>query len=246
MDNIVSVESLVRIPMQLEESCADSAQPRDCGVLSTPSKGHPRIVDLNFSKQLRESMAEINVPVIFVIGGPGSGKGTQCERIVEKYGFTHLSTGDLLREECKSGSQRGARLVDIMKKGQLVPNEEVLLLLKEAMLKNLANSKGFLIDGYPREVGQAVEFEKQVSKCSFLLFFDVPDDIMKERLMNRGKTSGRADDNEETITKRLLTFHNHTQPILDHYGDKVKKIPGSGTVDEIFAEVTKVIDTCKC
>ncbi|CAL1287222.1 unnamed protein product [Larinioides sclopetarius] len=159
-------------------------------------------------------------------GGPGSGKGTQCERIVQKYGFTHLSTGDLLRDEVNSGSLRGERLTDIMKKGQLVPNEEVLALLKEAMLKNLANSHGFLIDGYPREVGQAAEFEKQVtqiSKCSFLLFFDVSDDVMKERLLNRGKTSGRADDNEETIAKRILTFHNHTQPILDHYGDKVKK-----------------------
>ncbi|XP_055951093.1 adenylate kinase isoenzyme 1-like isoform X2 [Argiope bruennichi] len=191
-------------------------------------------------------MAEIKVPVIFVIGGPGSGKGTQCERIVQKYGFTHLSTGDLLRDEVNSGSLRGERLTDIMKKGQLVPNEEVLALLKEAMLKNLANSNGFLIDGYPREVGQAVDFEKQVSKCSFLLFFDVPDEVMKERLLHRGKTSGRADDNEETIAKRILTFHNHTQPILDHYGDKVKKIPATGTVDEIFAEVTKVIDNFKC
>jgi adenylate kinase len=191
-------------------------------------------------------MAEIKVPVIFVIGGPGSGKGTQCDRIVAKYGFTHLSTGDLLREECNSGSERGARLVDIMKKGQLVSNDEVLTLLKEAIQKKLSSSKGFLIDGYPREAGQAVEFEEQICKCSFLLFFDVPDDIMKARLLERGKTSGRADDNEETIAKRLDTFHKHTQPILDHYGDKVKKIPATGTVDEIFAEVTKIIDSCKC
>ena len=186
------------------------------------------------------------MPVIFVIGGPGSGKGTQCERIVAKYGFTHLSTGDLLREECNSGSDRGTRLVDIMKKGQLVPNDEVLALLKEAMLKNLSKSHGFLIDGYPREAGQAVEFEEQICKCSFLLFFDVPDDVMKSRLLERGKTSGRADDNEETIAKRLDTFHKHTQPILDHYGDKVKKIPATGTVDEIFAQVTAIIDGCKC
>ncbi|XP_054714430.1 adenylate kinase isoenzyme 1-like [Uloborus diversus] len=191
-------------------------------------------------------MAEIKVPVIFVIGGPGSGKGTQCEKIVQKYGFTHLSTGDLLREECNSGSERGTRLVDIMKKGQLVPNDEVLALLKEVIQKNLSNSNGFLIDGYPREAGQAVEFENQVCKCSFLLFFDVPDEVMKTRLMERGKTSGRADDNEETILKRLDTFHKHTQPILDHYGDKVKKVEASGTVDEIFSKVTQIIDNCKC
>ncbi|XP_042896754.1 adenylate kinase isoenzyme 1 [Parasteatoda tepidariorum] len=191
-------------------------------------------------------MAEINVPVIFVIGGPGSGKGTQCEKIVEKYGFTHLSTGDLLRAECASGSDRGTKLADTMKKGQLVSNDQVLTLLKEAIQKNLANSHGFLIDGYPREAGQAVEFENQICKCSFLLYFDVPDDVMIERLLNRGKTSGRADDNAETIAKRLETFHKFTQPILDYYGDKVKKILATGTVDEIFAQVTKVIDSCKC
>jgi len=133
-----------------------------------------------------------------------------------------------------------------MKSGQLVPNDTVLNLLREAVQKHLPNSNGFLIDGYPREAGQAVEFEKQVCKCSFLLFFDVPDDVMIERLMNRGKTSGRADDNAETIAKRLDTFHKHTQPILDHYGDKVKIIPATGTVDEIFAHVTELMDSCKC
>lgn len=127
-----------------------------------------------------------------------------------------------------------------------MPNDEVLALLKEAIMKNLPKSNGFLIDGYPREAGQAVEFEKQVCKCSFLLFFDVPDDVMKTRLLERGKTSGRADDNEETIAKRLDTYHKHTQPILDHYGDNVKKILATGTVDEIFVEVAKVIDSCKC
>ncbi|CAL1287224.1 unnamed protein product [Larinioides sclopetarius] len=181
-------------------------------------------------------------------GGPGSGKGTQCERIVQKYGFTHLSTGDLLRDEVNSGSLRGERLTDIMKKGQLVPNEEVLALLKEAMLKNLANSHGFLIDGYPREVGQAAELNVffsrlQISKCSFLLFFDVSDDVMKERLLNRGKTSGRADDNEETIAKRILTFHNHTQPILDHYGDKVKKVNNINLIPLTFKFCIQLIVT---
>jgi len=91
-------------------------------------------------------------PVIFVIGGPGSGKGTQCVRIVEKYGYTHLSTGDLLRDEVNSGSERGNRLNAIMQSGQLVPLAEVLQLLKDAIAKNSTNSKGFLIDGYPREV----------------------------------------------------------------------------------------------
>ncbi|RWS05380.1 adenylate kinase isoenzyme 1-like protein [Dinothrombium tinctorium] len=180
-------------------------------------------------------------PVIFVIGGPGSGKGTQCERIVQKYGFTHLSTGDLLREEVTSGSERGKRLNEIMQSGKLVPLEEVLVLLKNAIEKS-GSSKGFLIDGYPREVEQAIRFEKEVAPCTFLLYFDVSDAIMIERLLNRGKTSGRVDDNEETIKKRLATFHEHTTPILNHYGSKVKKIPAERSVDEIFEDVCKCID----
>lgn len=99
--------------------------------------------------------------MIFIVGGPGSGKGTQCEMIAEKYGYTHLSSGDLLRDEVKSGSARGKELNEMMQKGVLVSNQVVLDMIKEAMLKN-ASSKGFLIDGYPREVGQGMEFEKQV------------------------------------------------------------------------------------
>ena len=103
-----------------------------------------------------------NANIIFVSGGPGSGKGTQCERIVKKYGYTHLSSGDLLREEVKSGSERGKNLNEMMQKGLLVPNQIVLDMIKDAIQKNLSTSKGFLIDGYPRAVEQALEFEKQV------------------------------------------------------------------------------------
>lgn len=100
--------------------------------------------------------------VIFIVGGPGSGKGTQCERIANKYGYTHLSSGDLLREEVKSGSERGKELNEMMQKGILVSNQIVLDMIKEAMLDKVDSSKGFLIDGYPREVDQGMEFEKQV------------------------------------------------------------------------------------
>merc|ERR1711902_13095 len=99
-------------------------------------------------------------------GGPGSGKGTQCERIVAKYGYTHLSSGDLLRAEVQSGSERGKQLTEIMEKGELVPMFVVLDLLAEAMLSKLAGSKGFLIDGYPREVAQGQEFEKEILPCT--------------------------------------------------------------------------------
>ncbi len=104
-----------------------------------------------------------NAKVIFVIGGPGSGKGTQCAKMVDRYGYTHISSGDLLRKEVNSGSRRGRKLNEIMKKGGLVPDNVVLDMIKEAMLANVDSSKGFLIDGYPRKVEQGIEFEKEVS-----------------------------------------------------------------------------------
>lgn len=182
--------------------------------------------------------------IIFVLGGPGSGKGTQCDKIVEKYGYTHLSTGDLLRDEVASGSERGKQLTAIMEKGELVPLETVLQLLKDAMIKAAPKSKGFLIDGYPRELDQGLKFENEVAPVTGVLYFEVSDDTMKARLLKRGETSGRVDDNEETIAKRLKTFHNHTQPVIDHYAkqNKVKQIHAEGTIDEIFAKVQEYLD----
>jgi len=182
------------------------------------------------------------LPVIFVLGGPGCGKGTQCERIVSRYGFTHLSSGDLLREEVQSGSQRGKALNAIMEKGDLVPLEVVLDLLAEAMLKEVANSKGFLIDGYPREIEQGTLFENTILPCTKVLYFEVPDEVMIGRLLKRAETSGRVDDNEETIKKRLATFHKHSEPVVDHYKEKCKTIPATSSPDSIFEEVKKVLD----
>ncbi|XP_078686294.1 uncharacterized protein LOC144918994 isoform X2 [Branchiostoma floridae x Branchiostoma belcheri] len=182
--------------------------------------------------------------VIFVVGGPGCGKGTQCERIVAKYGYTHLSSGDLLRDEVKSGSERGKKLTEIMEKGELVPMSVVLDLLKEAMLKKAGESQGFLIDGYPREVQQGVEFEEKIASCDCVLYFECSDETMTERLLGRAKTSGRVDDNEETIKKRLTTFHNATEPVVDYYDDKKKlaKISAERPPDEVFTDVCKVLD----
>jgi len=185
-----------------------------------------------------------NARIVFVLGGPGSGKGTQCDKIVAKYGFTHLSTGDLLRDEVASGSARGKKLTEIMEKGDLVPLDEVLGLLRDAMLKKAATSKGFLIDGYPRELEQGKKFENDVAVVNSVLYFEVADETMKKRLLKRAETSGRVDDNEETIIKRLKTFHNHTQPVIDYYEkqSKVCKIVAEGTVDEIFAKVVAYLD----
>ena len=110
-------------------------------------------------------------------------KGTQCEKIVEKYGYTHLSSGDLLRAEVQSGSERGKYLNQLMQQGILVSNQLVLDMIKDAMLAKIKTSKGFLIDGYPRQVDQGIEFEKQIAPCRLVLYVDASDESMKKRLI---------------------------------------------------------------
>lgn len=112
------------------------------------------------------------VPIIWVLGGPGSGKGTQCDRIVAKYHFSHFSTGDLLRDEVKSGSAKGQQLTELMTRGDLVPNDEVLALLKAAMEKVADTTVGYLIDGYPREKDQGAAFEMQIAPVDIILYFE--------------------------------------------------------------------------
>ncbi|GMR32600.1 hypothetical protein PMAYCL1PPCAC_02795, partial [Pristionchus mayeri] len=190
-------------------------------------------------------LKKAGVPIFFIMGGPGSGKGTQCEKIVAKYGLSHLSSGDLLRDEVKSGSSRGAELTKIMEAGQLVPLTVVLDLIKEAMLKEVAKgSKGFLIDGYPREVAQGDQFEAEIMPAKLAVFFEVSEETLVKRLLKRAETSGRADDNMDTIKLRLKTFNEATAPVVAHYEKKGKlaRIKAEGTVEEIFSEVVKHFD----
>merc|ERR1711983_430090 len=193
----------------------------------------------------KSPLTKAGLPVIWVLGGPGCGKGTQCDKIVAQYGYTHLSSGDLLREEVASGSDRGKTLNAMMEKGDLVPLFVVLDLLAEAMLAKLSGSKGFLIDGYLREVAQGEEFEKEICPCTKILYFEVSDDTMTERLLKRGQSSGRVDDNVETIKKRLDTFHKHSKPVMDAYASKCCKIPAERSVDDIFADVCGALDSIK-
>ncbi|KAL3093843.1 hypothetical protein niasHS_004213 [Heterodera schachtii] len=176
-------------------------------------------------------------PVVFVVGGPGCGKGTQCERIVEKFGFIHLSSGDLLRAEVASGSVLGKQLKATMDAGGLVPLDTVLAIVKVAMLKKRESSNGFLIDGYPREVTQGERFEQEIQSPVLVIYFEASDETLVKRLMGRG----RSDDNVETIKNRLHTFVESTKPVVDHYGKqgKLVKIAAEGSVDNIFAEVCK-------
>ncbi|XP_074067182.1 adenylate kinase isoenzyme 1 isoform X2 [Macrotis lagotis] len=188
-----------------------------------------------------------NSKIIFVVGGPGSGKGTTCEKIIEKYGYTHLSTGDILREEVNSGSERGKKLSEIMEKGQLVPMATVLEMLREAMLAKADTSTGFLIDGYPREVKQGEEFEKMIGSPTLLLYIDASSETMTQRLLKRGETSGRVDDNEETIKKRLETYYSITEPVIKFYESRgiVRKINAEGTVESVFEQVCVQLDALK-
>jgi adenylate kinase len=178
--------------------------------------------------------------IVFVLGGPGSGKGTQCARIAETFGFAHLSTGDLLRDEVASGSELGQQLTATMSSGALVSNDVVLRLLKGAMQKaEAAGNRKFLIDGYPRSVEQAFEFEKTVGQPTMVLAFEAAEAVLEERLVQRGKTSGRADDNVESIRKRFATFVSQSAPVIDFYAKLglVRLINSERTVDAVFADV---------
>ncbi|XP_041971124.1 adenylate kinase isoenzyme 1 isoform X2 [Aricia agestis] len=181
-------------------------------------------------------------PIVWILGGPGSGKGTQCEKIIAKYGFTHLSTGDLLRAEVKSGSDRAKTLTAIMERGELVPNEIVLELLKEAMLAKADEAKGFLVDGYPREKSQGIAFESAIAPVTVIIYFEASSETLTKRLLGRAASSGRADDNEDTIKLRLKTFLDNNDQVLAQYPDKLKRINAEDSVDNIFSQVVAVLD----
>merc|ERR1712071_268844 len=178
--------------------------------------------------------------IVFIVGGPGCGKGTQCAKIVEKYGYCHLSSGDLLRAEVATGTPRAAKLKDTMTKGELVDDELVLALMKEK-IDDTEDARGFLIDGYPRTVGQGKLFESKIQKCTAVIYIEADEDAMVARLMERGKTSGRADDNPETIKQRLRVFSEQTKPVVDHFSAKLTKVNGLQTIDEVFAGVDAVM-----
>ncbi|RKP27191.1 adenylate kinase-domain-containing protein, partial [Syncephalis pseudoplumigaleata] len=154
---------------------------------------------------------------ILLAGGPGSGKGTQCAKLAKTFQMAHISVGDLLRNEVARGSDLGAEITEAMREGSMVS----MLITKQLLMNAIAEVKdtsiGILLDGFPRELEQAREFEASIGYCSFLLNFDCPQELLTARLLKRGETSGRADDNAETIAKRLDTFNKLTQPVIDHY-----------------------------
>ncbi|GAA5988265.1 hypothetical protein JCM10908_002139 [Rhodotorula pacifica] len=201
------------------------------------------------------------VTVIFVLGGPGAGKGTQCARLVKQHGFVHLSAGDLLRaEQTREGSEFGAMIKEHIKEGKIVPMEVTIKLLENAMRAAMSSEAGegkeaneqsgatiparrFLIDGFPRQMDQAVKFDESVCPSKLVLFLVCPENILLERLLERGKTSGRDDDNVESIKKRFRTFVETSMPVVDYYRSqgKVVDIDSSKSIDAVFADIEKGI-----
>ncbi|SCU95688.1 LAMI_0F03312g1_1 [Lachancea mirantina] len=198
------------------------------------------------SKEKKPAFSEDEVSVIFVLGGPGAGKGTQCANLVKDYGFAHLSAGDLLRaEQNREGSEFGALIKHYIKEGLIVPQEVTIALLKKAIQQNYENGiRRFLVDGFPRKMDQALTFEKEIVPSKFTLFFDCPEKVMLKRLLDRGKTSGRADDNAESIKKRFRTFVNTSMPVVEYFEqqDKVVKVSCDHSVELVYDHVKKAID----
>ncbi|KAH9830973.1 UMP-CMP kinase [Rhodofomes roseus] len=214
------------------------------------------------------------VTVIFVLGGPGVGKGTQCANLVNDFGFCHLSgarsgsatpcvyltdarhvAGDLLRaEQNREGSEYGEMIRTYIKEGQIVPMEVTIKLLENAMKAALAEGRSgegwadgkgrFLIDGFPRKMDQAEKFDDEVCECSLVLFFTTTEEEMSKRLLKRGETSGREDDNAESIKKRLLVYQEKTMPVIEHYTKlhKVASIDASATIEEVHQKAKAIVE----
>lgn len=184
---------------------------------------------------------------IVIFGAPGSGKGTQSDLLVQKYGFKHISTGDVLRAEIKNGTELGKTAQGFIDKGQLIPDTLMIDILA-ATYDTLCPCEGVIFDGFPRTIPQAEALKSMLAdrntEVSGMLELDVPQEMLMERLINRGKTSGRADDNAETIKKRLDVYNLQTAPLIAWYEKEGKRntVKGYGPLEEINAALCEVID----
>ena len=186
---------------------------------------------------------------IILFGPPGSGKGTQSEKLIAKYNLKHLSTGDLLRSEIAASTPLGLEAKKLMDAGQLVPDEVVVGMISSALDAN-PQVNGFLFDGFPRTTAQAEALDKLLklkgTEIGIVLALEVSEEELVKRLLNRGLTSGRSDDTNETVVRnRIVEYKNKTSIVADHYKkhNKVKHIKGEGTLDEIFDLLSKEIDS---
>ena len=184
---------------------------------------------------------------IVIFGAPGSGKGTQSDLMVQKYGLNHISTGDVLRAEIKKGTELGKTAASFIEKGNLIPDDLMISILAK-VYDSFGDHKGVIFDGFPRTIPQAEALKKMLDergdKVAAMIELDVPEAELMTRLIKRGEDSGRADDNEETIKKRLQVYHQQTQPLIEWYKQEGLHyhINGHGTLERIFADICQVIE----
>lgn len=186
---------------------------------------------------------------LVLFGAPGSGKGTQSAKLIEEYGLHHISTGEVLRDHIKRGTDLGKVAQEYISQGQLIPDDLMISILNDVLEKEAKGKAGVIFDGFPRTIPQAEALKDLLKKrgtdLHAVVGLEVPEDELVERMLNRGKETGRADDNLETIKKRLDVYHNQTSPLRDYYHKEGKyiKINGSGIVDEIFTAIAKELES---
>lgn len=187
---------------------------------------------------------------IVIFGAPGSGKGTQSKMIVERYGFDYISTGDMLRQAIRQGNELGKTAKEYIDRGQLVPDDLIVRLIAD-FLDDKRGSKGVIFDGFPRTIKQAEALKTMLNErgtdIHILLDLQVEDDELVARLLERGKISGRSDDNPETIKARLDVYHTQTAPLATYYIGEGKHvaIKGIGQIEDIFERIAEAIDRAK-
>jgi len=196
-----------------------------------------------------EQKQRIVMKNIVIFGAPGSGKGTQSDLLIEHYGLGHISTGDVLRNEIKQGTELGKTAQGFIDKGNLIPDDLMISILAKVYDDYGRGHKGVIFDGFPRTIPQAEALKKMLDergdKVAAMIELDVPEDELMKRLLLRGQQSGRADDNEETIKKRLVVYHSQTQPLIEWYRQEGlhHHINGLGTLERIFKDIQEVIDS---
>lgn len=186
---------------------------------------------------------------LVIFGAPGSGKGTQSEKLIDRYHLHHISTGEVLRDHIARGTELGRTADSYISQGQLIPDELMLRVLEHELDNNPdKTAEGVIFDGFPRTIPQALALKDMMNrrgqKIHAVIGLEVPEDQLMERMVLRGKESGRSDDNPETIRKRLSVYHKQTQPLRDYYVGEGVYVPikGDGTVDQVFERVIAALD----
>lgn len=188
---------------------------------------------------------------IVIFGAPGSGKGTQSALLIEEYGYYHISTGDVLRGQIAAGTELGKIADSYISHGKLIPDELMIEILDDVMSSHPESAKGVVFDGFPRTIKQADALDellaKRNQKLDIVVGLEVEEDELIVRLINRGKTSGRSDDNMETIKRRLDVYNNQTNPLRDHYMEQGKYVAvhGMGSIEDIYCHIKAAIESIK-